>query len=288
MERSANQAVQGENQERSSRLEELEMTLLLEGLYQYYGDDFRGSERHAVLRRVKEFLRLHHLPSISALQECALHDQEMGAALRCSLHVRPTALFSFPDQLAALRTLLRPWLRSCAMPKVWVADTTTAEEIFTVAILLADEGFYDTTLLFATGPDERLLSEARKGSFAAERLAEYEANYRRSGGVAALADYLVQRGDRYEFVPRLGANIIWAQSDLSTDTSFNEFQLIVCRKTLAEFGLPLRRRTLAVFGDSMAPFGVLCVGPADQVGRMDFGEHFKATDQRHGLYRRNA
>jgi chemotaxis protein methyltransferase CheR len=56
---------------------------------------------------------------------------------------------------------------------------------------------------------------------------------------------------------RLRAHITWAGYNLVTDASFNEFQAIVCRRALAQFGPLLRQRVLRLFHDSLARFGVL-------------------------------
>ena len=55
----------------------------------------------------------------------------------------------------------------------------------------------------------------------------------------------------------LRKRITWAQYNLVTDASFNEFQLILCRRALADFGPALRHKTLTLFHDSLARFGVL-------------------------------
>ena len=124
-------------------------------------------------------------------------------------------------------------------------------DVFALVILLIEEELYDKTLIFVTGADDGLLAESRRGTFPAERMAEYEANYRDSGGMAALSDYCSMRDGRMVFEPALRRNLIWAQYNLATDRSFNEFQLIACRRVLPEFGLTLRRRALHLFADSL-------------------------------------
>ena len=51
--------------------------------------------------------------------------------------------------------------------------------------------------------------------------------------------------------------ITWAQYNMVTDASFNEFQMIVCQRALPDFGPLLRQRVLRLFHDSLSLFGVL-------------------------------
>ncbi len=267
-------------------LEDVEIDLLLEGVYRYFGDDFRGYERAPLKARVFGLMAAHGLKTVSALQDYVMHDAAVCAALLRALSVRPAALFEDAAQVRALRDVLGPTLRSCPDPKIWIAECTSAEDAFMMAILLAEEGLSDKTLIFATTANEALLQEAREGSFAVGQMASYEDNYRRSGGQRSLADYCYQSGQRMVFLPQLRRNLIWAHYSLATDNSFNEFQLIVCRRVLADFGSYLRRRTLRLFHESLSSFGLLSVDAADDLDAAPFSMSYKAISRQHGLYRR--
>jgi len=131
-----------------------------------------------------------------------------------------------------------------------------------------------------------VLQEASSGGFALERLPEYEENYRRSGGRASLADYCLPREGRAVFAPSLRANITWAQYNLTTDASFNEFELIICRRRLADFGAPLRQRTLQLFHESLPLFGMLSVDQPEDLSTAPFSGRYKPVSAEQGLYRR--
>ena len=175
---------------------------------------------------------------------------------------------------------MRPGSRNCA-------ESTSAEDVFALVILLIEEALYDKTLIFVTAADEPLLSETRLGAFPAERMAGYDAGYRASGGTGSLADYCDLRdGHTMVFAAPLRRNLIWAQYDLVTDRSFNEFQFMSCRRVLPEFGMSLRRRALQLFADSLAPFGILSVDTADELDAVQMAMQFQAVSRDHGLYRR--
>ena len=274
-----------------AEVEEIEADLLVEALYRRYGTDLRTLERAPLRARLQAFTRGRSLPSLSALQALALHDEAVGLELVRCLSVRPAALFDDPGRIATLRQTLRPWLHSCPVVRVWVSECTGVEDVYTLAILLREEGFYDKTLLFATAASETMLNAARSGRIPVAEFARYQQNYLRSGGRHSLADYLEAEPDeegRLVFRPELGRNIIWAQYNLATDASFNEFQLIVCRGALSDLRPALRQRALKLFHESLAVFGYLSVHPDDAMGQLPGDVEFKAVHPESGLYRRVA
>jgi chemotaxis protein methyltransferase CheR len=93
------------------------------------------------------------------------------------------------------------------------------------------------------------------------RLTELQGNYVRSGGVGKLLDYFEVNADgtRATLLPQLRSRITWAQYNLVTDASFNEFHMILGHRALPDFSPTLRRRVLQLFDDSLAPFGMLAL-----------------------------
>lgn len=267
-------------------VERLEADLLLEGLYQLHGADFRGYARAPLMQRLHAYMHGSGIDSISLLQDCIMRSRPQADALVRALSLRPAALFGDTDSVLHLRATLGPYLRSCALPKLWIAESTSAEEVFGLVILLIEEGLYDKTLIFVTAADDALLAETRMGTFDVADMARYDDNYRRSGGRHALSDYCSNVEGRMVFAPHLRNNLIWAQYDLATDRSFNEFQLILCRRVLPEFGPPLRRRALHLFADSLSSFGILAVDVPDELDHAPMAFQFQTVSREHGLYRR--
>jgi len=267
-------------------LEDVEIDLLLEGMFRCFGHDFRGYRREPLRERLRTLMRDTGLATISALQERILHDRTTRDFLLRALSSRRSALFDDAEYFHALRTVAVPLLRSCPSPRIWIAECLSAEEVCSLAILLAEERLYDRTQIFATAANETVLREAKKGVFALDRLSQYAENYRRSGGRAELADYVDTGGGQGTFSEKIRDNVTWAQYNLATDASFNEFQLIVCRHALSDFDISLQRRTLQLFYDSMPLFGILSVGERTAIAGPPFVVCYKTLSAQHGLYRR--
>jgi chemotaxis protein methyltransferase CheR len=267
-------------------VEDLEIDLLLEGVYRRFGQDFRGYRRESVRHRLHALMRSAGLKTVSSLQDRVMHDEAACDLLLRALTIQPAGMFDDPGYFHALRTAIVPWLRSCPSPKIWVAECVAAEEVCALAILLAEEGVHEKTQIFATAANESLLEEAKAGEFPLERWPEYAENYRRCGGRADFADYCSEARGRAVFSTGLRSNVTWAQYSLATDASFNEFQLIVCRNVLSDFGAALNRRALQLFYDSMPLFGILSVGSDDGLNAAPFVSRYRAIAEEQGLYRR--
>jgi len=274
--------------ESAQSVEDLEIDLLLEGVYRRFGQDFRGYRREILRSRVHALMRSEGVGTVSLLQDRVMHDEAAGKAVLRALSRRPAALFDDPAYFRALREAMVPWLRSCPSPKVWIAECGSTEDVCALSILLAEEGLHDRTQIYATAVNDTVLEEARTGMFALHRWPEYAENYRKCGGRADFADYCHEQDGKGVFSAELRANVTWAQYSLATDASFNEFQLIVCRKALPDFGVALHRRTLQLFYDSMPLFGILSVDCSDGLNAAPFVSRYKALYQEQGLYRRVA
>ena len=238
-------------------VEELELELLLEALFQRYGYDFRGHQRAALKRKLRAVMQQRSLRTLSALQGQVLHDPGAASAVLRALHVPPAAMFDDVEESLQLRQLAGACLRGAALPKIWLADCAGAEQAWTLAVILAEEGLLAHTELHCTVASDELLAESLDASFPISHLAEYQASYQRSGGAGQLANFFHTTGQRATLLPQLRSRISWAQYNLVTDASFNEFNLVVCRRALPDFGPLLRQRVLHLFHASLAPFGVL-------------------------------
>lgn len=241
----------------SLAVEELEIDLLLEAVFQRHGYDFRAYDRAQVRRKLLALLGERGLKTVSALQERVLHEAGAASALLRALAVAPVGLFGEPERAREAREVLGKSLRPAAVPKVWLAECAGIGDAWTLAILLHEEGLLARTDIFATLGNDDLLAEVREATLDAGTLPALQENYQRSGGSAQLADYFDVRAGRAALLPRLRGRITWAGYNLVTDASFNEFEAIVCCRALADFGPVLRQRVLRLFHDSLSRFGVL-------------------------------
>jgi len=244
-----------------SSVEELELELLLEAVFQCYGYDFRGYERAVVARKLEAAMQQLSASTISALQSMVLHDAGSCNVLLHALYVEPALMFDDAGEMSLLRMSLGACLHGAALPRVWLANCAGAQQAWTLAILLEQEQLGARTEIYATVASDALLAEAQAARLPLARLTELQGNYVRSGGVGRLLDYFEvnAEGTHAVLLPQLRSRITWAQYNLVTDASFNEFQMILAHRALPDFGPALRRRVLQLFDDSLVQFGLLAL-----------------------------
>ncbi len=267
-------------------VEDIELSLLLEGVYRLSGHDFRQYTAATIRRRVQHAVAVEGLVTISELQNRVLHDPAAMTRLRETLSINVTEMFRDPSFFRALREQVLPVLRTHPFIRVWHAGCSTGEEVYSLAILLHEAGLLDRARLYATDMHAPALQAARQGIYPLEKIAAYERNYREAGGTANFSEYFTTQYDHALVRADLRQNIIWGQHNLATDSSFNEFHLILCRNVLIYFTKPLQEQVKALLWHSLVPFGVLGLGLHES---MEFSEHaprFETLNLSDKLYRR--
>jgi chemotaxis protein methyltransferase CheR len=271
-----------------AELERIEIDLLLEGIYRHYGLDFRGYALASLKRRLARRMREEGVPTLSALQDKVLHDPEAMERLLVALSISVTAMFRDPSFYRAFRDKVVPLLRTYPFIRLWNAGCATGEETMSLAIVLEEEGLLDRTRIYATDFNSGVVARARRGEFPVARMKAYTENYLSAGGTREFSRYYTAEGPVARFSEQLTQNLVFAQHNLVSDGSFNEFHGILCRNVLIYFGNPLQRRVHELFHDSLVNFGVLGLGHKETIRFTPLEHCYEAIDSREKLYRRVA
>ena len=271
-----------------AELERIEIDLLLEGIYRHYGLDFRGYALASLKRRLARRMREEGVPTLSALQDKVLHDPEAMERLLVALSISVTAMFRDPSFYRAFRDKVVPLLRTYPFIRLWNAGCATGEETMSLAIVLEEEGLLDRTRIYATDFNSGVVARARRGEFPLARMKAYTENYLNAGGTGEFSRYYTAAGPVARFSEQLTQNLVFAQHNLVSDGSFNEFHGILCRNVLIYFGNPLQRRVHELFHDSLVNFGVLGLGHKETIRFTPLEHCYEAIDSREKLYRRVA
>jgi len=266
--------------------EKIELELLLEGIYRHYGYDFRDYARASLVRRLRHHLELERLESISALQHRVLHDEAAFWQLLRRLTINVTEMFRDPSFYLSLREQVVPALRGEGRFKVWVAGCSSGEEVYSLAIVLKEEGLYERTQIYATDICLDVLRKAREGRYALERMQAYTANYQKAGGRESFSDYYRADDCCALMDSGLKGNILFADHNLASDGVFGEMHLILCRNVLIYFNRDLQERALMLFRDSLVPGGFLGLGSKESLRFAACSADFADFERRQRLYRR--
>ncbi len=267
-------------------LERIEIELLLEGVFRHYGFDFRSYAYASIRRRLWKRIEEEGLSSISALQERVLHEPAMMERLLLDLSINVTAMFRDPSFYVHFREHVVPLLRTYPFIRIWHAGCSTGEEVYSMAMLLREEGLYDRSRIYATDINEVVLQRAKAGIFPLERMQEYTDNYIRAGGKRSFSEYYTARYGGALFDTSLTKNVVFSQHNLVTDRSFSEFNVILCRNVLIYFDKTLQSKVHTLFYDSLAMFGVLVLGSKETLRFMAHEECYQQIAPPEKIFRK--
>src|SRR6185295_19376428 len=193
----------------TTNLEDVEIDLLLDALYRVHGFDFREYSRASIKRRILELMRAEKLETVSAFQGRLLRDPACLDRFLLGLSVHATAMFRDPSFYLTFRQRVVPLLRTYPTVQIWVAGCSTGEEVYSLAILLQEEGLYQKCRIYATDISQAILRRARDGIFPLSAMREYTANYHKAGGLHEFSDYYTAQYDSVIFSAGLKSNLVF-------------------------------------------------------------------------------
>ena len=258
----------------------------METIYLRYSYDFRHYSGASQKRRLLQALAHFECPTVAALEALVLKDATLFMELLQYLTIPVSEMFRDPAFFLALRQQVLPVLQTYPSLKIWVAGCSTGEEVYSLAILLREEGLLQKCLIYATDINPVALGKARRGIFPLATIRDHTVNYQQAGGRQAFSDYYSAAYDAAIFDPSLCANVTFADHSLATDSVFSETQLVLCRNVLIYFDKTLQDRALGLFHESLTHRGFLGLGSKESIEFSSYVRHFDVLDKPARIFRK--
>lgn len=271
---------------KSESVEDTELELLLEGVFRHYGFDFRNYAMASLKRRIWNVVHAERLKTVSALQDQILHSPEAFDRFLNALSVNVSAMFRDPAFFKAFRQEVVPLLRTYPFIRIWHAGVSMGEEVYSLSILLEEEGIYERCRIYATDVNESVLKKAMAGVYPIDLMQNYTNNYIRAGGTHAFSEYYTASYDRAIFNSALRRNIVFAQHNLASDASFNEFHVILCRNVMIYFNQTLQAHVQTLLYNSLVVLGVLGIGSKESLRLTPHENQYEEIGTNSKIYRR--
>ncbi len=267
-------------------VEDVEIRLLLEGVQQIYGYDFRDYADASIKRRLSHWLAESEFDTFSQAQSQLLRDRGAFESLVRGITVNVTEMFRDPAFFRAVREQVVPFLKTYPFVKIWHAGCATGEEAYSMAILLNEEGMAGRYRMYATDINETVLRKAGEGVMPITQMQRFTRNYQKAGGTASFADYYTARYDRAILSASLKKDIVFAPHNLAVDSEFGEMNLVLCRNVMIYFRPALKERCLQLFDSSLLPGGFLCLGLKETLEKRKIGERYEELTPPLRIYRK--
>lgn len=269
----------------SLSIEKIEQDLLLEGIFQRYGYDFREYAESSVARRIQRIMEIERASSISALQGLILRDPAAMQRFVSALAIHVTSMFRDPEFYLCFRKSVVSQLRTYPFLRIWIAGCATGEEVYSLAILLHEEGLLERCRIYATDVSDEIVQEAKKGIIPLKKMQDFTRNYQMAGGTSDFSSYYSAKYDKAIINSELLENVTFSQHNLVTDGSFAEFHVIFCRNVMIYFNQKLQEHVMHLFRDSLVSLGFLGLGTKESIYPTSFRDEYKELSDGKRLYR---
>lgn len=260
---------------------------LIENINDWYGYDFSGYARASLRRRIEGFYLKNKYGSFASMQLSLQADPACFIRFVEEITVNVTEMFRDPGFYRAIRENILPVLATYPFIRVWHAGCSTGEEVYSMAILLSEAGLLHKSILYATDVNQAVLEHARAGIFPASAMQQYSGNYILSGGQRDFSSYYTANYNNAQFAPWLGERMIFSSHNLVADSSFNEFQLILCRNVLIYFDKLLQVRVLQLLDKSLDSLGFLALGSKESLRFSGIANRYRPVHPKEKIWRKS-
>ncbi|MBE7178265.1 MAG: protein-glutamate O-methyltransferase CheR [Mucilaginibacter polytrichastri] len=256
-------------------VEDREVEFLIGDLLEYHGYDFSEYARASLKRRINRLYSLDKFASFTEFRYRIITDKEYLNRFVEQITVNVTEMFRDPHFFQTLRKEVLPVLATYPFIRIWHAGCSTGEEVFSMAILLKEFGLLNKTLLYATDINPEVVHSASTGIFPIRHMKTHTENYRLSGGAKDFSEYYIASGEHVLFDTELKKRMVFATHNLVTESSFNQFQLIMCRNVLIYFEKGLQSKVFKLFDQSLEKLGFLALGSRETLKFSPISPQFK-------------
>lgn len=241
------------------------MDMLLRDIHEIYGYDFNDYAKASLKRRINRLYTLDRFPSFAEFRFRISMSRDYFDRFIEQITVNVTEMFRDPDFYLALRKEVLPVLSTYPFIRIWHAGCSTGEEVYSMAILLQEANLLHKSILYATDINPKVVQQAATGIFPLMHMKQYSEHYIRSGGLDDFSSYYTAGYNKVIFDQRFKKHMVFSTHNLAAESSFNEFQLIICRNVLIYFDKDLQARVFNLFEESLEKLGFLALGSKESL-----------------------
>jgi chemotaxis protein methyltransferase CheR len=269
-----------------TELNDIEYSLVLNAIKLRYGHNFDSYAQKSLKRRLEYHVEKHGFESLTDMIKPIIYDEVFFENLLNTVSVPVTEMYRDPAFFSVLRDKVLPLLKTYPSVNIWHAGCATGEEVYSMAIMLEEEGLYDNCHIYATDFNTGSLEHAKQGVYSYTKMQKYTENYYLSGGKQSFSDYYDNHEDGIKINERLARNITFAKHNLANDSVFGQFNLILCRNVLIYFGKQLQDKVFSLFHESTLPLGYLCLGSHESLNYNNALMRYDTVFDTYKIYRK--
>jgi chemotaxis protein methyltransferase CheR len=266
-----------------------EITRIVDAIYKSTGTDFSNYAFSSFRRRIERFIEINKIRDLNMFLETITNDSSFSQRLVNEITVNVTEMFRDPSFWVVLRDSVLPKLASSGSGiRIWHAACATGEEVYSMAILLKEEGLSRHARITATDLNNEVIRTAEKGVYLLKNQTINYRNYEQFGGKGKLDDYYTVQHNKVQFDRRLVENVQFGYHDLVHGEPISSFDLILCRNVLIYFNFELQEKVVQTFAKSMTTGSFLAIGSKESISWSRSARLFEPESHEEKIYKKNS
>jgi chemotaxis protein methyltransferase CheR len=253
------------NWSKETKIENADMQIILAAVRDTKGIDFTDYAQPSLQRQIIRFCDISRIADVKELVQKIRFEGGFADNFINELTVNVTEMFRDPSFWSLLRDVVLPELSKRAIINVWHAGCSIGEEVFSMAILLKEEGLLGKTRIVASDINMEALKVAQSGVSVLKSQVLNSKNYSRFGGKGKLSDYYKVMDTNVLYDKELIKRVDFKKHDLTSDGNFGVFDLIICRNVFIYFNFSLQEKVLGLFNQSLTKDSFLGIGSKESI-----------------------
>ncbi|MET3113557.1 chemotaxis methyl-accepting protein methylase [Pedobacter sp. CG_S7] len=245
--------------------------------------DFSDYKKNTIIRRTKRRASSHNFITLATYLDFLKSNPIEVEALIKEFLISVTSFFRDKEPFEFIKKNIIPEILQKLKPgqeiKMWIAGCATGEEVYSLAILLAEQlaGNFENTAvkIFATDIDKIALGIASKGIYTKDVV--------KSVSPERLEKYFTIEGDMYKINQVIRKMIIFAHHDLLKNPPYCNMHFISCRNLLIYMTPILQEKIFNMFLFGLKKDGYLFLGSSENP--MPIIKNLEVVSKKYKIYK---
>lgn len=263
-----------------------ELDSLTSAIKTRYGIDFTCYEKKSLKRGFARLIARNELGSLVGLWSKILKEKEFLIKYIDDLLVNLTELFRNPEIWLKIKDDLLIQLKDKPVINFWHAGCSTGEEIYTMAIVLKEQGILYKAKTLASDLSSTALETAKQGVYSKIFWKKYTSSYLTYFPKGNPEKHFNLTDSDIIVNAQLKNHIQFLRHNLVQDRMNRKFNVIFCRNVMIYFDETLKMKVLKLFYDSLEDDGYFIIGYYDMLPEAS-KELFTLYDATTRIYKKN-
>jgi len=258
---------------------------LLKMIYKNYGYDFQLYQRAMIQRRLGVFMIKHDIKSLKDAIGVIVFNSTAFKGFFLEVSINVTEFFRDPLSFEKIGDFIHQSYKHRHHIKIWSAGCSSGKEAYSLAMLLDNLGMLKKSIIYATDFNSVILEEAQNAIYSNSAYSKAKENCNLFKKENNFDKYIAKNENFIAIDERITQKVLFLEHNLVIDSSFNEFDIIICKNVIIYFDYVLQKRVFNLIYDSLKFGGYLILGESERLD-VNLNDKFEIVDENSKIYKK--